>query len=885
MGRKNISLQTFRGQLNAIIDVLEKRTVDLSVKHIIIVPDRVTLTAEVLLCSRLGGAFDVSVMTFNRLFTRYASKKEKYLSAQGSIMIIKKLLVRYADKLTCFTRSVRKKGFSQKLYETISMLIGCGVSPDGVASLKGKGGDLSFIYRKYLEETGGKLIDAGGRLTLLRDFLQTDPFITNAHIHICCFDNITYQMNGIIDIMEARALSLSVYSLSEDKYSLEKVTLYSSPNRVATAKAVVSRIVGHIKKRCDCDDFCIVTADGKAEEVQRILDENKLPYSSVTPCSLASHPLGRLLSAVINAALKGLRPQDIIKLSKNILSGVPKADSDCFERYVTKYNVSYEFFNKPFTLCDEKNETIEIMRSAERARKKLSTFYSYDNNKSVKDIIQAVLDSTKQTYEKKLKAVDVMRADPYKKAEELLELISSLLADVDKATQGEAFIAAMESVELGSAPKLKNCIEIGDEGAFRGQKFKYVYILDFDRDNHPRAINDTSLISDDDITSLRANDIIITPKVSEVNKRQEHEFMQLLSGADEVFLGYCGSPCAYWASIESECDIRETEHISYEDEYAELITAKSGEIIKKHCCTKSYLTELYRTVVSLEKDGFDTPVFLPYLKAACGKDAEKFDMPLQPTELPRLKEVCFESTSVSQLETYFDCPQKHFFRYGLKVKPLEKGEVIPVDIGNILHRTAEKYVKEGVSDPEQAAIRLIDECIAEYENETRRECNSGFKKMMRKEAKLLLCEIHRHFAAGSYTSLDAEKSFGDNDDGILLKLSGGETIRLKGKIDRVDVCGKLCRVVDYKTGKKDFDLADIYSGKSLQLMIYLGVLTTDGKEPGGAYCFEIKANFDDEELTMKGITNDSSESLASADREIALSGKSSVVNVKTSQGK
>ena len=50
-------------------------------------------------------------------------------------------------------------------------------------------------------------------------------------------------------------------------------------------------------------------------------------------------------------------------------------------------------------------------------------------------------------------------------------------------------------------------------------------------------------------------------------------------------------------------------------------------------------------------------------------------------------------------------------------------------------------------------------------------------------------------------------------------------MRLKGKIDRIDVCEKeqevYIKVIDYKSGNKSFDLVALYYGLQLQLVVYL----------------------------------------------------------------
>ena len=62
-------------------------------------------------------------------------------------------------------------------------------------------------------------------------------------------------------------------------------------------------------------------------------------------------------------------------------------------------------------------------------------------------------------------------------------------------------------------------------------------------------------------------------------------------------------------------------------------------------------------------------------------------------------------------------------------------------------------------------------------------------------------------------------------------------LRIGGKVDRVDGWvkdGKLyLRVVDYKSGKKAFDLAAVRMGLDIQMLLYLFALEKEGKQRFG----------------------------------------------------
>jgi ATP-dependent helicase/nuclease subunit B len=88
--------------------------------------------------------------------------------------------------------------------------------------------------------------------------------------------------------------------------------------------------------------------------------------------------------------------------------------------------------------------------------------------------------------------------------------------------------------------------------------------------------------------------------------------------------------------------------------------------------------------------------------------------------------------------------------------------------------------------------------------------------------------------ASDFAPLDFELDFGADGRIPPVELGAGEdSLRLTGIADRVDGWvhdGKLyLRVVDYKTGRKKFDLSDVWYGMGLQMLLYLFTLQKNGK--------------------------------------------------------
>ena len=90
--------------------------------------------------------------------------------------------------------------------------------------------------------------------------------------------------------------------------------------------------------------------------------------------------------------------------------------------------------------------------------------------------------------------------------------------------------------------------------------------------------------------------------------------------------------------------------------------------------------------------------------------------------------------------------------------------------------------------------------------------------------------IAEHIRRSSFNPVGYEMDFGDGGKfpPITIELDSGEKISLTGRIDRVDALkteeGTYLRIVDYKSGSKDFKLSDVFYGLQVQLITYLDAM-------------------------------------------------------------
>lgn len=202
--------------------------------------------------------------------------------------------------------------------------------------------------------------------------------------------------------------------------------------------------------------------------------------------------------------------------------------------------------------------------------------------------------------------------------------------------------------------------------------------------------------------------------------------------------------------------------------------------------------------------------------------------------------------SASRIDKFASCRFAYFMQYALKAKPREPAGFTAPEMGTFMHRILEQVSREAASMggyksvDDETVTRLCDKYIDEY---ITRELNDFRDKSKRFEYlfRRLTGSVHRivldladELRRSDFQPLSFELDFADTPQLPPLELGEGEDkLVLTGIADRVDGWlheGKLyLRVVDYKTGRKKFDLSDVLYGMNLQMLLYLFSLGENGK--------------------------------------------------------
>ena len=275
--------------------------------------------------------------------------------------------------------------------------------------------------------------------------------------------------------------------------------------------------------------------------------------------------------------------------------------------------------------------------------------------------------------------------------------------------------------------------------------------------------------------------------------------------------------------------------------------------------------------------------------------------PLTEQTARRLYGEKFED-SITRIERFSSCAFAHFLTYGLRLKERQEYDFQAVDLGNICHGALERFSgklekeeKDWTTLSENDRKAYIDESVEEAVTDYG---NSVLYSSARNE--YMIVRIKRMLERTVW-ALTRQLKAGD------FRPSAYEMRFRGGKIDRIDTCVDgdkvYVKVVDYKTGKKAFDVTALYHGLQLQLMVYLDAAVGleekrhPGQEviPAGVFYYRIEDPLVDKrqktedsgeeiqedilkELKPDGVINCKDEVLAHLDRR--MEGESLVVPVK-----
>ncbi len=581
--------------------------------------------------------------------------------------------------------------------------------------------------------------------------------------------------------------------------------------------------------------------------IDPIFEKYGIPCFMSKTTDVMTKPLTKMIFCALTVLRYGYRREDVLTYVKTGLAGISADESDELALYSEKWNISGSGFYgelawsmNPGGLKEEFSEReaemlLRLNSVKDRIRIPLTALGdALSSNPTVKDACRALFEFLEELNVKE-RLAELIEADRSggraSDAQETAQLWNVTVDALDRlaAICGDRKVNVTElsnllslllrETRVGTIPTSADPVTVGSASALRARGIKLAYIVGCCRGVFPAAVSDNSFFSDDEKVELETSGIVLSAKSEEKISDELFYFSRAaaLPSQDAVF--------TYNLSASSDDSPRSPAIDNLLKTFPSLEVKKDLPLIDKMYCREEIRdllpltgsnSELYAAAKAVVEDDPSLTVLsgdYPLVLDRCSVSAETAEN-IFPNELRMTQ---------SRLETFINCKFSYYCNYVLGVSA-EKKVFDFADIGTFMHAILERVLKNDAPLDEVVNdyIRLI--CPREKLESAR---TAELFSKLKRTADLLVRELREEFAQSDFSPAFFEYKIGMNDETskLTFPLSDGGTVSLSGIADRIDAYVKdgkaYLRIVDYKTGKKEFSLSDVADGINLQLLIYL----------------------------------------------------------------
>jgi len=695
----------------------------------------------------------------------------------------------------------------------------------------------------------------------------------------CGEERITSALHAHADI---RALESGLYALGAKPQDAapEAIELLSVSSARQEVHILAARIRKMLMEGADPAEMAVVypRGGGYAPLLAAILPQYGVSAYIAEKRPAGAHPLCRFVVAALAVVAAGFRTADVIECIRSGFMRLDQQEADALCAYLEGTDVRGERFTRPFTYVKNGNdETLAALNaSREAAAAPLLAFKvrmrAADSADDTVAAVLALLEDVQAFDTLAAMRGDLTAAGLESEAEDCAQVWNALMDTLDQlhALLGGRSAAAkltmkllengLSALSLSALPPADGSVICGEIGNVRPPRLKTLFALGM---NDSAAQGGGGLFTPQEQSEAAAATgayLGMSPMEREA-LYQLDELKMLSSAGEKLFVSYA-------LADETGKALREGAAVSGLKRLFPQLRVSGGLVSKER---ESMLTapgaaaEALAAHLSDAADG--APLEDIYLQAyaALAKTQEGQEKLLAVTrrlgEKGRRELTSAQARalygrpvmSVSRLETFAQCPYRHFVRYGLSPEEPQEPGVDRAELGTLYHEAAERFTRRAAALPQFPEIssevceKIMDEAISPLLDawkksplgETAR--GEAVARRIRRTAQRAGKNIVAQYAGSRFVPVDQEMIFGQKGAApITLELADGTFVYLQGRIDRIDVLdGTHLRVVDYKSGAKQFDPTMVYYGMQLQLLLYLAAALHElpGMHAGGLfYC-------------------------------------------------
>lgn len=631
---------------------------------------------------------------------------------------------------------------------------------------------------------------------------------------------------------------------------------------------------------CAYRDIAVIAGDLGAYEsvIEEEFIRYEIPYFMDKTRNILLNPVIEYIKAALSVLTENFSYESVFHYLRSGLVDFDAEEIDDLENYVLELGVrgksmwTHAFAGRTLAMKKAENavELLEALNTTrERLLNQLAPILEVRSSSDicVKDMVEHLYSFvTANRVEEKLHAYadffekkkDDARAKEYRQIYrlimELFDQIMELIGQEKMSLSEFADIldAGFAEIEVGIIPRSVDRIIVGDIERTRLKPVKYLFFVGVNDGYIPAKTNKGGIISDIDREFLKGSNQDLAPSPREQMYIQKYYlYLNMTKPSKGLYLSYAAMdgqgtalrPSYLIGIVKQLFPGCETYGRSMQGDLAigNLFEAKEAFclLLRKYAensISDKEREQFIRLLHLLGKEESDRLLLNHLVENAYLTNKERS---ISQAAAGLLYGDIILS-SISRMEKYASCAYSYFLQYGLSLKERELYGFESKDMGTIFHGVLEHFSNKLLEKnytwtdfPADEGEAMVAESMQEvcmeytdallYDNALNRYTMKNTEHMMQK----CVSNISYQLGKGRFVPKEYEVSFHvvENLKDLDISLSDKDKMRLSGRIDRMDTCEKedkvFVKIVDYKSGDKNFDLAAFYHGTQLQLVVYM----------------------------------------------------------------
>lgn len=663
------------------------------------------------------------------------------------------------------------------------------------------------------------------------------------------------------------------------------VEVMHAPNPYEEVRFAAAKIVNMVRSQgLTYNQIALIARkiDPYLTAIEDIFPKYNIPFFFDFREDVQSIPVFSLVFSALDALRSNFDTQYLLSLAKNPLMGMDSVKTSQLENYCFLWGIDHRqwlskenFENNPRGMVEDfteqdRMELDEIWQTAQEIMAPLKHFQDAlglsnqeqapkaDGLCFAKAVYDFLIDSgakerLEQTVSNIAKSAEEERtlrlnAGAWDILMELLDVFAHVLQEIPLSLEQhrELFLMAALSSDIGSIPNTLDQVSIGSADRMRPNSPKATIVIGVNQGEFPPQLSENGLFSEVERDRLLESGIQLNPSVIKLDSYEKYYLYSALCTPSHHLV-----VTSHTAKLTGEAT-------PDSPAIGALLRMFPGCERSTHDLPEEFYIVNEQTAFealcrNIHEDSPFTASLLAYLKE--GEYAPKIEQVMkvlragafrmQDREISRMLFGSRMRLSPSRVERYFTCPFAYFCSGGLNLQARCKVEISPMQSGTIIHFVLERMVSahggkglgelswdETEQEVRQLLHQFLEDRVSRSESLSKR-FHYLFERLSITLTRLLR-QLAAEFAQSEFEPVRYELPIrqGGEVAPLELMLENGVRVSVEGIVDRVDLMEKdgkkYVRVVDYKSGSKNFQLDDVYYGLNLQMLIYLFSIWKNG---------------------------------------------------------